>query len=294
MAPPTPNNSPAPRPAPGATNPTVLPMNQGLGGLNLSAMAAAGGAETDRRIAGQSGLIGAYLDQVLGMNSAKNAASSERDQRMLAFERQQALLQEQMQRERGNQEAVLQQARIGAQASESGANREHSAAMNAERRAFELGQAAMQQPGTREALEDQLLAMQVQQMAQELNPPQPTFGRGVVAADRGDALSAGRQDELRRKTFVENTGGGGITLPNIGLGGGGNLRLGGAPERTETTTYDDLQQGARGLLSSYGQHTATPNPDMLTQKLLDLTRNQPQLASLLLSDLGYYNAAPPA
>ena len=280
------NNSPAPRPAPGP--------NPGLGGMNLNALAGAARGETDRRIAGQSGLIGAYLDQVLGMNSAKNAASSERDQRMLAFERQQALLQEQMQRERGNQEAVLQQARLGSQASEGNADRAHSAAMNQSRRDFELGQASMQQPGERETLENRLLEMQVRQMEQELNPPRQTFGRGVVAADRGDALSAGRQDELRRKTFVENTGGGGITLPNIGLGGGGNLRLGGSPERTETTTYDDLQQGARGLLSSYGQHTATPNPDMLTQKLLDLTRNQPQLASLLLSDLGYYNAAPPA
>lgn len=273
MAPPVPNNSPAPKPAPGP--------NPGLGGLNLAALASQSMAETDRRIAGQSSLIDTYLDQVLGLNNARNSAESERDERMKSFQRQQALLREQLDRQRMTQDEAMQRARIQAASSEGDKSRAHRSVLSAEERAFELGQAATQQD--RQALENRMLELQIQQMEREVGPQNPQFGRHVASADRGAALSPGRQQDLRETTFTEKTGGGGFKLPNIGLlGGDGNIRIGGSLERTQTTTYDDLARDAEGIVNEYGE-----DPNEVTRRIKLLARERPQLASLLLYDLGY-------
>lgn len=264
----------APQPKPAQSQAPAPPANPGLGGLSLSSLASQGQAETDRRIAGQSHLIDAYLDQALGMNDARNAADSERQQRMLAFRRQQALLQEEMQRSRMSQNEALQRARIEAAASEGQKDRDFRSALAAEERAFELGQAAVQ--SEREDLENRMLELQVQQMEQELGGTLDgdDFGQYDVSWTRGDALTPGRRDDLRDVTFRNTDEGTFGFLPG---------RQG---DYGSAITYDDLAQDALGIVNQYGQ-----DPNEVTRRVRELARGRPQLASTLLYDLGYNPAA---
>lgn len=241
-------------------------------GVDLAGLASQGRAETNTRIAGQSSLMDSYLEQVLGMKAAEGQAATERDLRMQDFERQQALMREQLQRSRQGQDAALQRARIEAAAAEGLKDRDFRTAMTAEERAFELGQAATQRDS--QALQDRLLELQVQQMEQELGNVGGGFGQNVISADRGAELSAGRQDALRGVTFDERTGGGFFNF------------LPGDQRGTRTVDYGDLSQSALGIVDQYGE-----DPNEVVRKIRELARQRPQLASLLLHDIGYNPAA---
>jgi hypothetical protein len=285
--------------------PQPKPAPQGLGGMDLGAVAGGARAETNQRISGQSSLVDAYLDQVLGQANAQNAAGSERDQRRLAFERQRAIMAEALERERMGQDAALQRARIehaassqraqiGAASSEGGLDRDHRSRVAERQRDFELGQAAMERPDEgdmlREALENQLLALQVQAAEKELGPKTPEFEPYDVSADRGALLSAGRKRDLRQTTFTDTKKGN----PGFELFFDPGRKFFDSPDQRTVTTYDDLMSTAKGYMHEpFGETTVGDAPNEMIRRIEALARNRPQLASLLLRDIGYYgyNAA---
>lgn len=252
---PGPSPAPAPAPvqqAPGGGSYHATGFRDPVGGLNLSALADQGRAESQTRIAGQGNLIDAYVAQNLGEQRAGFQADSERDQRMAEFRRNQALMQEALEEARRGQQASLQRQQFASAAEEAQAQRDFEAQQLMMEQAFELGNIA---------------AMREEDLAQ------PTeFGRGEVSFDRGWALSDDKVNEIRGSTMVEGKG-----------GGWGPLNVGARDAQTYQDIFDDK---AYTIRDQYGQ-----DPMVLVAQLQKAFQNDPMATSLALRDLGYNPAA---
>lgn len=265
------NPGPAPAPAPGRVGPAPqrpAGPTVALGGLDLAGLADQGMAETQTRIGGQGALIDSYLSSVLGEQAAQGQAATERDLRLQDFRRNQALLEAALDERRRGQESSLQSARIKAASGDARADRDFAAAQAAQQRIFELGTIA----GGAE------------------QPQGNNFGSMYIGADRGATLDPETAAAIKGRTYTEQKGGGGITLPKmpslLGIGGGGQIRLGGSKPRSETTTYEDLLNQAYDMQSQYGE-----DPNEMQRRILELFKRDPEAASLALHDIGYYPQA---
>ena len=295
MAPPPTPKTPA-RPAPGP----------GMGGLDLSALASAGAAETNTRIGGQQDVIDTYLAQVLGEGKAGAAADAERQSRGIGDRRSQQLVQEQLERRRQQQQEALQRARLNAEASMAAADRDFKGSQAAEQRLVELGMAAGQRldqdlaMGWEREKFDRQMDLQEAQLGLEggLDPTQlnPTearnsgMGYGYVGADRGQYLNTRPvAGDIRGRSF-EREG----DKKTFGIGplkvGDGLLDLG--REGSKQVSYEDAKNEAGELLQ------AGLEPLELRKKLLELFNGSETAVSLALFELGDLGAAaappPPA
>lgn len=284
--------APRPAPGPGMQRPLSDP-GASLGGLDLSGLAAQGHAESQTRVAGQGSLMDGYMASVLGEAKGRAGADSEREERLMAFRRQQALMEEERERQRLGNAATGQRERIAAAASEAQTQRQFQAEQANDARIFELGQVAATDGNSlddqRLALDQQRYELEKRQVDAALGDGTQNFGQDELAFGRGQYL-AGRPiaDDIRSRSFGPDPQAQIADLPDWARGEAREQLAAGGNEAFNRPTFEDQKAAAREIALKLGPVAPLEkqDPAKFQRQILELFNGSATAASLALSDLG--------
>lgn len=270
--------------------PSGAPPPNALGGLDLSALASQGQAETQTRVAGQASLMDGYLSATLGEAKGRNLSASDRERQLLAFRRQQALMDEEIERQRLGSAASGQRERIAAAASEAQTQRDFDAARAMEDRAFELGQVAATRADQTDpnSLDERRFKLEQERFLAEYGDgSRPEWGKDAVDFDRGQYLS-GRDigSDIRGRSFGPSQGSQIADLPDWARDKAQAALESGDLKLPQGPTFEEQKGEARKIVLKHGPVSANPDPAEFQRRILELFNGSSTAASLALSDLG--------